>query len=437
MLRRWLGRVGFACASGSLLAWGVRTGLHTLTLRVEVLFVGLVVVLLQAVVTSLSFTTALGASGLLFLFGWATDRLGPPPVDDAAGTVTAVVPVYRDADALDVSVRSLRRSRYPDLQVRIVCEPGDTASLRRARELATAPGVDWLVNTTVPGSKAGAISHAASNTDGRYLAVFDADESVHPQFVSRAVARLARGADVVQGRTVPRPTGLVETLAYAESVLLSYVARRGVYALTDFRMAASRAVVMERDAFEAVGGYDSTMLTEDVEFAYRCYRHGLDVREVLASPSTIEAAHGWRDWWGQRKRWMRGYVQVLETLLRRVRPLTRYRNSVSVLLCLGTVLGAVLTPTLLAKFAVLLLVGAERWALLPLVTVLLVVATVHAVDRRLGVVEDTTGYWLVVSAVVPLYGFAAIKSVAECLSGDHRGWYRVSKHGDTSGRNER
>jgi cellulose synthase/poly-beta-1,6-N-acetylglucosamine synthase-like glycosyltransferase len=336
----------------------------------------------------------------------------------------AAVPLFNRV--LVRSVESLRQSRYSPLNICIVCEPDDPASVHCAQQLATAPNVEYLVNTRPPGSKAGAINYAVSVAETPYIAVFDADEEVHPLFISRAVAELAK-TDIVQGRTIPRPTGFIESLGYYESLLLSYIARRILYIVTGFRMASSRAIVLDRSTFEASGGYDAAMLTEDFDFAYRCYKRHLTVTEVLAYPSTIEAAHTWHDWWGQRKRWMTGYVQVLGKLVREIRPLTRYRNVLSVLICLGTLSGAFLMLSLLAKFAVLALLGAELWFALPVSVVMLTAASVHAVDRWSGAIPNTNVYWIAVPVIFPLYSLAAIRSAFEYLLTRNYTWYHVAK----------
>ncbi|MFC6726896.1 glycosyltransferase, partial [Halobium palmae] len=184
------------------------------------------------------------------------------------------------------------------------------------------------------GSKAGAVNYAAGVVEGDYLGVFDADERVHPLFVACAVAELDV-VDLVQGRTLPRPDGPLESLVYYESIVLGYLTHRLLSVLTGFRMATSNALVMRRSAFDRVGGYDPAMLTEDFNFAFRCYEEGVRVRERLEYPSEIEAAHTFADWWGQRKRWMTGYAQVFHRRLGAVHPAESPRSVVSLLVCVG------------------------------------------------------------------------------------------------------
>jgi cellulose synthase/poly-beta-1,6-N-acetylglucosamine synthase-like glycosyltransferase len=417
-----LGSLVFLGLSAILLAFGYITGFVTMSLQLNA--IPIAVGFLEAEFSVLFFGAFILVSAAVFMAGLG--RSSDIGLVTDAGHVTAIVPVYRDANVLERSVRSLLESDYEDLSVLVVCEPDDPATQERAAKLATNEDVDYLVNTRTPGSKAGAINHAVEETDGEYVAVFDADERVDERFVPAAVAKL-RDSDVVQGRTVPEPTGLVESFAYYESVLLNYVALRLLYVCTEFRMAASRAVVLRREALAAVDGYDEGMLTEDFAFAHQCYRERLDVTELLAYPSRIDAAHSLRDWWGQRKRWMTGYAQVLHHLLASVRPLTDYRNPLSAVIGAVTVLGSLFMLTVLSKFAVLLAVGANLLFVVPLAAIAGVTYLIHWSDHARGTVSRPGWPGLLVPLVLPVYSLAAVKAVFEYLFTWTGEWYRVSK----------
>ncbi len=383
-------------------------------------------VILQAVVACLTLSGLFGLSGLVLLGQLATREDDQFPTNGE--TVTAVVPVHEDAAALGRSVESLLASRYQDLRVLVVAEPDDDASLRRAREYATDDRVDVLVNDRYPGSKAGAINYAAETTDSEYLAVFDADEAVDPLFVSSAVHRLA-DCDVVQGRTVPESDGLVETVAYYESVVLGDLSQRLLTAVTDFTMAASRTVVMRREAFEAVDGYDPEMLTEDYAFAFDCYEADLDVVEQFSHASTIEAAHTPADWWGQRKRWMTGYAQVFHSLLGDCTSPRTYRDLLSPVICAGSVLGNLFMLSLVSKMAVLVANGVAGWTLLPALTLAGSALALRLYDSAAGRLEDVGVGYVAMPAVLPLYSLAGIKAVVEYAVSWDGEWYSVTKSG--------
>jgi cellulose synthase/poly-beta-1,6-N-acetylglucosamine synthase-like glycosyltransferase len=423
-VRDWVGRAGFACLAVGVLLFGYQAGFVLMEVRLDLFVAVLAIGVLQAEFAVLSFAAFILSSAAVFV-GWSV-RSCPYTPRHNDGTITAIVPVYRDAGVLERSVESLKNSKYRDVNVLVVCEPGDQPTIERAKELAARSGVDYLINTGKPGSKAGAINYAVSQTDGEYIAVHDADEIVHENFLSLAVAKLQH-ADVVQGRTVPEPDGFMESLAYYESILLSYVSRRILYVFTDFKMAASRAVVMRREALESIGGYDEEMLTEDFYFAYQCYRNRLEVAELLDCPSRIDAAHSITDWWGQRKRWMTGYAQVLHRLIATIRPVTDYRNVFSVAIGASTVVGSLLMLTILSKFAVLLVAGSGALFVAPMLTIVGVTLAIHWHDYHRGLVSAPTYVWTLVPLLLPIYSLSAIKAVFEYVFSWRGEWYRVSK----------
>jgi len=447
--------VAFGMVVSLVLAVGYVKGLVTVTVPLPDAVPSAVasdpVVVPQAAVSCLTLS-GLFCTSALVLFGQLARSVRDESLPTTGPEIAAVVPVHRDAGALHRSVESLLAADYEDLHVYVVAEPGDEASIRRAREYTSDDRVTLLVNTRYPGSKAGAINYAAEATDTPHLAVFDADERVHPRFLSAAVADLD-DCDVVQGRTLPEPDGVVETVAYYESVLLGDLSQRVLTTVTGFTMAASRAVVMRRDAFETVAGYDPGMLTEDYDFAFRCYEADLDVREQLAYASTIEGAHTAVDWWGQRKRWMTGYAQVLQDLLPTgsaagedagVRAHGRgatdgddgesdqserrdYRSLLSPLICGASVLGNLFLLSLVSKAAVLVQVGALVWLALPVATLASAALALRLHDSRIGRLDGVGFGWLLAPAILPLYGLVAVRATVEYpLSWDGE-WYSVAK----------
>ncbi|WP_276257935.1 glycosyltransferase [Haloglomus litoreum] len=423
--RELLERPVFGLVVVAVLGTGYLQGALSMVVGLPAALGGGSVVVLQAVVACLSIAGLFTLSAVV-LFGQVAGG-GADRLPTTGPTVTAVVPVHRDAAALHRSVESLLGSRYEDLRVVIVAEPGDEASIERAREYASDNDrVELLINDRYPGSKAGAVNYAAEVTESEHVAVFDVDERVDPRFVPAAVAALD-DCDVVQGRTIPEPDGLIETVAYYESVVLGDLSQRLLTAITDFTVAASRTVVMRRAAFETVGGYDPEMLTEDYAFAFACYEAGLDVVEQFPYASLIEAAHSPIDWWGQRKRWMTGYAQVLHGLVAGCTAPKNYRTLVSPVICAGSVIGNLFMLSLVPKMAVLVVNGVAAWVVLPVLALVGVALAMRAYDARAGRLDGIGVGALVTPVVLPLYSLAGIKAVVEYLLGWDGAWYSVAK----------
>ena len=426
-MKQYLERTGFAAFSVSLLAWGWVEGILSMTISLDLTFAAVAMGVLKAEIDALTFAAFLGISG--FIYFVHRFRAGADLATYDGGTLTAIVPVYEDAAVLERSVGSLTDSAYEDVEVVVVCEPDDRATRRAAERLAEAPNVSCLVNEGNPGSKAGAINYALEQTEGEYVGVFDADELVDPEFLPHAVGEFAADPDLdaVQGRTVPEPDGVIESIAYYESVLMSFVVLRLAYLLTGFRMAVSRCIVFRRSALESLGGYDPDMLTEDFAFTYDAYKERVNVTEMLQYPSRIDAAHTPSDWWGQRKRWMTGYTQVLHQQLTDIRPVTDHRNLLSAGICFSTVTGSLFLITLISKFAILLVVGSETFFLTPIGVMLGVTGGAHYLDYREGTVSRPGLGLLLVPFIFPLYSLAAVKAMFEYVGSWQGEWYRVTK----------
>lgn len=341
--------------------------------------------------------------------------------------VEAIVPVYRDADALDRSVEALLATQYAPLSITIVVEPGDDASRDRAREFADAhDAVSVLVNTARTGSKAGAINAAVDAGEAPIVALFDADQRPHERLVPHAVAALD-DAQIARVRSIPDPAGgLLESMVYYEYLFLYFLPQKLVRLVFGLGFAASRSVLIERDVFESVGEFREGHLAEDLDFTHRCHRAGVDVRELLYYPCLEAPAHTWRDWWGQRVRWMRGQVDVSASHLRDPRNLVDRRGLASAATLAGTLLGGVLLALTVPKLVAAglrnpVFVGAGLAGLYAVA-----LATRLVDDRSAGLSGVGLG-WLALPLAFSLFGLVIVRVILGYSFGVEGEWYSVSK----------
>lgn len=408
-----------------LFALGLVTGVDVWTVSVEVLSTPFVVVFFEGAVSVAIFTVVVGVTGLVVVYDvWGgTDT---EPVHQGP-EVRAVVPVYRDAEVLDVSVESLLESDYEDLSVAVVTEPDDPETRGRAQELAEENDeVDVLVNGD-PGSKGTAINHAVRESDAEYFAVFDADERVSPDFVPTAMGEVLDGAEVFQGRRVPRAVGPVETIAYCERLVVHTGYAFGE--LFGFTNCLSASTVFTSDAFDTVGGYEDN-LTEDIEFAHACNRADLPIVHDRSATNTMEAPHTVRDLWGQRKRWRIGHVEVFQS---RIRELfdgeARLSDLNAVGRASGAIVGGALLLVVLAHMFVLVSQGVESAALVPFALLFATTAAVWTKDARDGRVGLPSWTVALAPTVYLLHGALTVKSSLEYYLTWEGEWYQVTKTG--------
>lgn len=418
-------RIGTTAGIGTLLLVGILSGgdIWTVTVTVGSLFVR--AVFPEGIVSILLFTGVVTLAGILVVWDvWGGEaaepvRSGPP--------VRAIVPAYRDAAVVDVSVERLLESDYEPLSVAVVVEPDDLPTRERARELAARhDAVDCLINAE-PGSKATAINTAVERANADYFAVFDADERPETDFISAAVGALLDGADVFQGRRIPRPTGGVETLAYCERLIVQ--AGFACSELFGFTHCQSSATAFTRAAFDAVDGYDDR-LTEDIDFAHSCYRAGLSVTRDGRRASTMEAPHSLRDLWCQRKRWRVGHVEVFDARLKETLsgPIG-LADAVPVGRAVGTLLGGAFLLVLTAQVLLLLLSGLFWAFLVPFGLVLATIAAVTVRDVTDGRISRPSMTLLLFPLVYFGHGALTVKALLEYYLTWDGEWYQVTKTG--------
>jgi len=341
--------------------------------------------------------------------------------------VRAVVPAYRDSDVVGVSVGSLVESDYENLSVTVVTEPDDPETQERALELAEEyDEVGHLVNGN-SGSKGEAINYAVEKIDADYFAVFDADERVSPEFIPSAMGRLVDGTDVFQGRRVPRATGAVETLAYCERLIVHMGYAFGeVFGFTN---CLSASTVFTREAFEEVGGYDDK-LTEDIEFAHACNRSGLTVTHDRSVTNSMEAPHSLRDFWGQRKRWRIGHVQVFQSRVSEaLKGEVGFDDLSAVGRASGAVVGGAFLIFVMAQMLTLGLQGAWYVAAVPFTLFFVLLGAVWAKDSLTGRVGPPS--WVIVFGplIFFMHGALTFKSMMEYYLTWDGEWYQVTKTG--------
>jgi cellulose synthase/poly-beta-1,6-N-acetylglucosamine synthase-like glycosyltransferase len=340
--------------------------------------------------------------------------------------VEAIVPVYRDADVMHRAVEALLDAEYEPLAVTLVVEPDDPASRERAHELAEHDAVSVLVNEANPGSKAGALNAAIEAGDAPVVALFDADQRPHAKLIPHAVAALA-DADIARVRSLPDPSeGVLESMVYYEYLFLYFLPQKLVKVVLGMAFAGTRSVLIERSVFDAVGTFEPDHLAEDLDFTHRINRAGVDIEELLYFPTLEAPAHTWRDWWGQRLRWMRGQVDVSASFLVEPRELLTRSGLASGITLVGTLVAGVLLTLTLPK---LLVTGLDRPVAVGvgLLGIYGVALSTRAIDDRSAGLSGVGLGWLLLPLAFTLFGVVIVRVVLGFSLGLEGEWYSVEK----------
>jgi cellulose synthase/poly-beta-1,6-N-acetylglucosamine synthase-like glycosyltransferase len=279
-----------------------------------------------------------------------------PPLlsDDELPVYTVVVPVYREADVVEDLIRALDAIDYPKskLDIKLVAERRDDETLSRIVGLDLPARYELVVAPPgEPCTKPRALNIALATARGELIVVYDAEDAPSPSQLRLAASRFAaeRRLDCVQARLTIRNPGdsWLSKLFAAEYAVLFDLINPGLCAL-DLPIALGGTSNHFRVAgLIAAGGWDEWNVAEDADLGIRLARFGCRIG-ALNSDTSEEAPHEFLNWFRQRVRWQKGWMQTCIVHSRQptrlLTSLGRVRTLSATLLIFGSVLSALFWP---------------------------------------------------------------------------------------------
>jgi glycosyltransferase XagB len=228
-----------------------------------------------------------------------------------------LVPLYREAAVLDQLIAALAAISYPEacLDIVFLIEEDDT-EMRDAIDAGAFPA--WIrvviVPEGAPRTKPRALNYGLTMVHGFYVTVFDAEDIPDPDQLKLAVLAFETAPPDVgclQARLSidNAPDGWLPLMMSIEYAALFDAVKCGM-AISGFPVAlGGTSNHFRRADLVAMGGWDAWNVTEDADLGIRLARQGWKVMD-LPSTTLEEAPIGFRAWLGQRRRWMKGWIQT-------------------------------------------------------------------------------------------------------------------------------
>lgn len=244
----------------------------------------------------------------------------PPekPEDAEWPTVSVLVPAYNEATVLPETMESMFELDYPEDKIEFVyvyearstdgtCEIVESYADRDDRFVPVKRDADT-------GGKAAACNDGLEHCTGELLVSIDADHVLDPGSVKRAARWFLAEEELgcVKGRCIGANTR-ESFLALQAKVERDTIEKGDIYmreVIDGFTFFGGGQGFFRRRLFDELGPFDENVLVEDIDFSARIHEAGYRLRvdpgihSFEENPATLE------DWWAQRKRWARGWMQV-------------------------------------------------------------------------------------------------------------------------------
>lgn len=243
---------------------------------------------------------------------WRLTRREPPAPQYGHSVDVFIATINEPIDMVRRTAQAAARMDYPHLTW--ILDDGNRAEIRA---LAEELGCRYLYRTENTHAKAGNLNNALQQTQGQFVAFFDADHAPRRDFLMRTLGYF-RDRDVAFVQTPQdfynldsyehRQAGARRSV-WMEQSFFWRVIQRG----KDWWNAAffcGSCAVMRRSALEAVGGIATESVTEDLHTSLRLHKKGYRSvyhAEPLAfgvAPASIQ------QYLKQRLRWGQGAMQV-------------------------------------------------------------------------------------------------------------------------------
>ncbi len=237
--------------------------------------------------------------------------------EDDLPAYSLLVALFREADVAPALVAAMAALRYPvaKLEILFLVEAGDIPTRSALERSGLMPNMSIItVPAGLPQTKPRALNYGLGFASGERIAVYDAEDMPEPDQLLRAVQAFAASPvplACVQARlnVYNRDAGPVArqfTLEYCAlfDAILPALAKLGwPVPLGGTSNHFSRA------ALDAAGGWDPFNVTEDADLGFRLARLGHKVG-LIPSTTWEEAPVSFSAWFGQRTRWLKGWMQT-------------------------------------------------------------------------------------------------------------------------------
>ena len=237
--------------------------------------------------------------------------------DDELPSYTVVVALYRETSVVDDLVKAIDALDYPKgkLDIKLVVEQRDLETLGRIVELRLPARYEVVVAPLgKPQTKPRALNIALSSARGEFVVVYDAEDAPAPDQLRLAASHFAadKDLDCLQARLAIRnhDESWLSKLFAIEYAILFDVVNPGLCALNLPIPLGGSSNHFRLRSLVGVGAWDEWNVTEDADLGIRLARFGYRVK-ALDSDTWEEAPYELGNWFQQRVRWQKGWMQTL------------------------------------------------------------------------------------------------------------------------------
>lgn len=248
-------------------------------------------------------------------------------------TYTIFCPLYHEGHVLPQFVSAMNRLDYPKnkLQIMLLLEEDDEETIAAAKKMALPPQFEILVvPDSLPKTKPKACNYGLKFARGEFCVIYDAEDIPDPSQLKKAILAFQKSPNniiCIQAKlNFYNPHQNILTRVFtAEYSLWFDLVLPGLQSISaPIPLGGTSNHFRTKDLLK-LKGWDSFNVTEDCDLGMRLAKH--EYRTAIINSMTFEEANSnLLNWFGQRTRWIKGYIQTYLVHMRNPRKFMKNLN---------------------------------------------------------------------------------------------------------------
>ncbi len=237
---------------------------------------------------------------------------------------TIFCPLYNEVSVLKQFVKAMKELDYPKdkLQVMLLLENDDDDTIDAARSMKLPPFFDIeVVPHSYPKTKPKAMNYGLKKATGEYVVIYDAEDIPDPFQLKKAV--IAFGKEGPKTKCIQAKLNfynphqnLLTKIFTAEYSLWFELVLTGLQSIHAPIPLGGTSNHFKKSDLHLLRGWDAFNVTEDADLGIRLVKRGY--RTAVMDSVTLEEANSHPiNWFWQRTRWIKGYIQTYFLHMRR------------------------------------------------------------------------------------------------------------------------
>ncbi|MEK7561023.1 MAG: glycosyltransferase [Patescibacteria group bacterium] len=229
-------------------------------------------------------------------------------------SVSVLIPAWNEEVGIEATLTSVLDTNYPGLEI-VVINDGSTDRthdvvthfIETYRSKKQRPGATIKYKSVPNGGKARALNIALSMAQGDIIMTIDSDSVMDRNAIKNMVKHFSDprvtsvAGNVIIGNRA-RPIGLIQQFEY----LYGFYFKRADSMLNALYIVGGAAAAYRREIVIHVGGFDESIITEDIELSTRLQDNGYHIRYAADAIVYTECPSDFEGLCRQRLRWKFG-----------------------------------------------------------------------------------------------------------------------------------